>query len=174
MSCDLRSLTAADLVKFEGKGPEDWCTTGLITQDQNHCAHFVCHAIGLKAGRPLCGDMQYKSRNTGVTIRVNDVFNYCTTEGFLDAGDSVPAIMAGISAFFVVATISGNLEDAGGAIIMHDNPRKHIGIYINGKVWNFSNRRHYVVCDTLDEFTTKMRKAYGSTTRFLYAYRQDI
>ena len=171
---ELRSLTAADLAKFEGKGPDFFCNTGLITPAQNHCAHFVCHAINLQVGRPLCGDMTFKTRHRGVTMRVDDVFNYCIVEGFFDKDGEIPGVMKGMNAFFIIATVEGNLMNAGGAIVMHDNPHKHIGICIGEDVWNFSNSNHYVVRDTIATFFTKMRHAYGKHTKFLYAYRQDI
>jgi hypothetical protein len=52
MPMHLRSLTSADLQNFESQGPDFFCNTGLVTPSQNHCAHFVCHAIDLKVGRP--------------------------------------------------------------------------------------------------------------------------
>jgi hypothetical protein len=174
MPMNLNALTAEALASFEGKGPGDFCTTGLNTPGQNHCAHFVCHAIGLKVGRPLCGDMKYSTRHTGVTMRVNDVFNYCTVEGFFEADGVIPAAMQGKNAFFVIATIKSNLEDRGGSIFMMDNPHKHIGIWLADSVWNFSNGQHLVVRDEPGVFFKKMRRAYGEHTTFVYAYRQDI
>lgn len=174
MALNLAELTEVSLSKFEGKGPSDFCSTGLVTPDQNHCAHFVCHALSLKVGRPLCGDLKFSTRHTGVTMRVDDVFNYCTVEGFFDADGVRPAPMTSTNAFFVVATIKSNLENRGGAIFMKDHPRKHIGIWLGDSVWNFSNGHHKVVRDKADAFFKKMRHAYGAGTTFLYAYRQDI
>ena len=107
-------------------------------------------------------------------MRVNDVFNYCTVEGFFEKDGIRPAAMTAMNAFFVVATIKDNLEDRGGAIFMRDNPRKHIGIWLGDSVWNFSNGHHKVVRDSAGTFFKKMRDAYGGHTTFLYAYRQDI
>ena len=42
----------------------------METETCNLCAHFVSHALGLKIGM-LCGDMKYKSRGKGASIRVN-------------------------------------------------------------------------------------------------------
>jgi hypothetical protein len=118
--------------------------------------------------------MKFATRHTGVTMRVNDVFNYCTVTGHFVKDHEIPDAVKGFNAFFVVATVAANVIDANGAIVIHDNPRKHIGICIDGKVWNFSNSRHVVVCDEIKTFFSKMGHAYGHHTTFLYAYRQDI
>jgi hypothetical protein len=170
----LRSLAFKDLKRFEGRGPGFFCDTALVTPHQNHCAHFVCHAIDLKIGRPLCGDMKFATRHTGVTMRVNDVFNYCTVTGHFAKDGEIPDAVKGFNAFFIVATIAANVFATNGMIMIHDNPKKHIGICINNKVWNFSNGHHVVVCDEMKAFFFKMRRAYGQHTTFLYAYRQDI
>ena len=174
MSCKLNSLKLGDLDQYFGKGPDFFCDTGLTTANQNHCAHFVCHALNLRVGRPLCGDLKYATRGRGVTMRVNDVFNYCTVKGSFGNDRKIPPPMAGFAAFFVVATLTDNITAAGDQITMHDNPHKHVGIYLKGEVWNFSNSHHQVVRDKLHAFFSRMHHAYGTHTTFLYAYRQDI
>src|SRR5256885_5907541 len=56
MSLKLNSLKAGELDGYSGQGPDEFCNTGLTTRDQNHCAHFVCHALEFNMREPLCGD----------------------------------------------------------------------------------------------------------------------
>ncbi|WP_330703036.1 hypothetical protein [Novosphingobium resinovorum] len=174
MTLKLNSLNKDDLAAFEGKGAADFCNTGLTTADQNHCAHFVCHALGFDKATPLCGDMKWATRKTGVTMRVDGLFNYCTVTGVFDDPKTVPTDMVGKTAFLVVATLSSNMSETGGTLFLGSSPKKHVGIYVDGSVWNFSNGRHKVVKDTVEKFFSKMTSNYGKSTKFYYAYRQDI
>jgi hypothetical protein len=174
MTLRLNSLKIEELIPFEGQGPANFCNTGLVTSGQSHCAHFVCHALDFKMAKPLCGDLQLETRGKGVTMRVDDVFNYCTVTGFYEDPAKIPDAVVAKSAFLVVATRPDNIEDRGGTIFVGNNPHKHIGICASGDIWNFSNTRHKVVRDTAANFFKKMKHSYGSNTRFLYAYRQDM
>jgi hypothetical protein len=62
------TITAADLEAFVGQSIGQICTNGFAAASQNHCAHFVSHALGIKLGM-LCGDMAFKTRHTGASIR---------------------------------------------------------------------------------------------------------
>jgi hypothetical protein len=35
---------------------------------------------------------------------------------------------------------------------MADVPRQHVGIYLNGQIWHYSNRQHKVVRETAGQF----------------------
>src|SRR5205085_9907371 len=90
MSLKLNSLKAGDLDEYTDETPDEFCNTGLTTRDQNHCAHFVCHALDFNMRTPLCGDLKYSTRHKGVTMRVNDIFNYCTVRGYIDDAATIP------------------------------------------------------------------------------------
>lgn len=47
----------------------------LFAAWRNHCAHFVSHALGLQLGT-LCGDMSWKTRHTGASIRCDELYSH--------------------------------------------------------------------------------------------------
>jgi len=54
---------------------------------------------------------------------------------------------------------------------MGNQPKKHIGILNQGKVWNYSNTHNKVVSDLQANFVTKFTNAYkttGTTVEFYY------
>ena len=50
------TLFLSDLQDYVGKSIDKICTNGFTSHSQNHCAHFVSHALGLQLGM-LCGDV---------------------------------------------------------------------------------------------------------------------
>jgi hypothetical protein len=137
---------------------------GTVGDDVNHCAHFIGHLLSLRIpGAALCSNVggssyTYQERHNGYCVRVNEVFNSCTGRGRWE--DTVPAG----TPRFVVATVAGN--------ILRESPltigtmsRKHIGIYLNGMVYHYSNTKDKVVKVTIGEF----KHHYGRATILLKA-----
>ncbi len=162
---DLRNLTLAQLESFEGKTIGDLCDKGLTDADLNHCAHFVSHALGIGIGM-LCGSMNYATRGTGASIRVNEVFNHCTERG--PWADRNPAS----NACLIFVTLGSNVF--GSPPIMGDHPRKHIGIHRGGSVWHYSNGQDRVIRETVEAFEQRFRSAYGQGIALHHGYRVDI
>lgn len=145
------ATTLASLRSYVGKSIGDICSTGFSTPTQNHCAHFVSHALGIKLGM-LCGDMAWKTKKTGASIRCDELYNRLTFKG---KWEDKPALADGLLIFVISAANVGNG-------FMYNVPQKHVGIYCGGQVFNFSNSQHQVVVDhTVEVFHDKFRRSYA-------------
>ena len=135
---------------------------------RNHCAHYVSHIMGYELAGPTCKNFTWADKQNparGATIRVDDLFKNSPETGLLSAKP------AAISECLVFVTINSNVTKVGSKLVMHDNPRKHVGILSQGKVWNYSNSHNKVVSDLLATFITKFTHAYrtpGATVEFYY------
>ena len=78
-------ITAAE---YLGKNIGDICSIGFASADDNHCAHFVYHALGNQFGF-TCHNMK-NGPGTPANIRVQDVFARC---GSVEAWGSRPATL---------------------------------------------------------------------------------
>lgn len=58
------AISHADLNKYLGKSISEVCTNDFTSPSQNHCAHFVSHALGIQIGM-LFGDMLNRTKQTG-------------------------------------------------------------------------------------------------------------
>ncbi len=151
-------ITQAQLQGYVGKSIADICTTGLTSPTQNHCAHFVSHALGIQLGM-LCGDMAYKTRHTGASIRCDELYNRLAQTG---PWDERPAASDGLLIFVLSAShvINGTMMNV---------PQKHVGIYCYGQVYNFSNTQHKVVADpSVEVFHKKFKLTYAGNDISLF------
>ena len=143
---------------YVGQGIGDICANGFSSPSQNHCAHFVSHAHGIQLGM-LCGDMAFKTRKTGASIRCDELFNRLGRRGKwldLQAPENGTLIFV-LSARNVVGDRMLNV------------PQKHVGIYSGGQVYNFSNSQGKVVADpSVEAFHQKFKRAYAGDDIALY------
>jgi hypothetical protein len=126
----------------------------------NHCAHFVSHALQIRIPHSaLCTNVgenaDYSKRNEGFCVRVNQVFNSCSNRRMWSDQDQNDRC-------FVVATVADNVTSKK-SVTIGDNPKKHVGVLISGKIINFSNQNKLVMNRTIDEFRT----LYGPKTVLL-------
>ena len=135
------TLPNADALKsFEGQNIATVCDGGFTDAGFNHCAHFVSHALGYNFGF-TCKGMTGKG-TAPATIRVHELFARCPEVG--DWGD-----FNGMSCLvFVTDKSNVHLKKH----VMDNVPKKHVGIYLNGKIWHYSNKQHKVVTQTPEEF----------------------
>ena len=153
----LEKLESKDLQKFEGLDIKEICSTGFDSAGLNHCAHFVSHAIDLTFGM-LCGNMAWETKGRGVCIRVDEIFNRCKEVG---AWESRPSCLVPCLAFVTPSTnVTGNR--------MGSSPKKHIGIFTDGRVWHYSNGSDKVVTDSPERFLIKFKGLYGAKTQLYY------
>jgi hypothetical protein len=135
-------VTASDLNKFLGKNIEVMCGNGYVNPHDNHCAHFVSHALGY--------DFGYTCRTAGTgngpgaDLRVQELFSRCPSVGRW-ASKPTPLTTCLV---FVTAASHVNLATK----TMSNVPKKHIGIFINGMIWHYSNSHHKVVTQQPGEF----------------------
>ena len=136
------TITPAELQAFEGKRIDVICDCGYHNNLDNHCAHFVSHALGLGFGF-TCKDMTGQGTK-GVNIRVHEVFARCNRVG---KWSDRPAALTVCLAF---VTAAGNVNLATKQMV--NVPRKHIGIYSNGNIWHYSNTGDKVVRQSPEQF----------------------
>jgi hypothetical protein len=159
------------LDRYVGQSVEDFCEFhyGEIGDEESHCAHFVCHAIGIQVGRTCESLLAWKQVSAnikagmsatakGYTVRVNELYNSLTERGDWAKRTADPS--------FIFATLPSNItvdrQTMGG------QPKKHVGYFASGTVWHYGNTDDEVKKDSLDIFQQKFKKAYGSTVIFLY------
>jgi hypothetical protein len=155
----MAAITASILEPYLGKSIAAICSNHYSTPSQNHCAHFVAHALGIKIAT-LCGDMAWKTRHTGATVRVDELYNGLTYKGPWDQrpGHAVAQLIFVIRKDHVVSNV-----------MQRGVPEKHVGIYLDGAVYNYSNTHHRVVKDdSVDAFHAKFKHEYKGPSVSLF------
>ena len=152
------STTLTALQAYVGKSISDICSNKFDSSAQNHCAHFVSHALGIKLG-VLCGDMKFSTKKTGGSIRCDELYNRLAIKG---KWADKPAISDGLLIFVLsAANVVNN--------VMGPVPQKHVGIYYGGMVFNFSNGQHKVIADnSVEAFHSKFKNTYAGNDISLY------
>jgi hypothetical protein len=135
-------ITQRQLDGFLGKSMAQICPNGFAADADNHCAHFVSHVLNLRYG-VTCQIMSH-GKLPGVSIRVQEIFPHCPTVG---AWSLRPASL-GACLVFITRVANVNLA----AKVMSNVPRKHVGIFLNGSIWHYSNSQHKVVRQTPAQF----------------------
>lgn len=152
------AISLATLQGYVGKAMADICANGFTSPSQNHCAHFVGHAHGIMLGM-LCGDMTFKTKKTGASIRCDELYNGLTRKG---KWEDKPALSDGLLIFVLSAR-----NIMGGTMV--NVPQKHVGIYFGGKIYNFSNSQHKVVVDeSVEAFHNKFKRIYAGNDISLF------
>src|SRR5262245_522768 len=95
----------------------DFCSNKFVAATDNHCAHFVCHALELDAGYDC--KMYMNGSHPGAGIRVQELFAICPEVG---RWNDAPQGMK-----IVFVTDKGNVDLA--AHSMRNVPKKHVGIF---------------------------------------------
>ena len=128
-------LTQHQLAGYLGKSIGEICQNGYASVHDNHCAHFVSHVLGYHFG-VTCQTMG-TGKGPGATLRVQELFPKCRSVG---AWSLRPA---SLRACLVFITRASNVNL--GARSMANVPRKHVGIYLDGFIWHYSNSQQRVV-----------------------------
>lgn len=132
--------TAGDLDAFKGKHIKEICGNNYADENDNHCAHFVSHVMGFGFGA-TCRSMS-TGKAPGACIRVHEVFAMCPEVG---AWSDLSA-----TSCLVFVTDKSNVDLRGKTMV--NVPRKHVGIYVNGTIWHYSNSQSKVVTQVPSEF----------------------
>jgi hypothetical protein len=135
-------ITQQQLNGYLAKPISQICQNGFANDADNHCAHFVAHALGYQFGVTCL--MMAHGKYPGATIRVQEIFPRCLSVG---AWDSRPAALTSCLVFI---TRASNVNLA--AKVMNNVPRKHVGIYLGGSIWHYSNSQRKVVQQTPQQF----------------------
>jgi len=163
------SRIPTDIGRSLNKRISDLCPLSIAKNaSQNHCAHYVSHIMGYELTGPTCKNFTWADRQSpsrGATIRVDDLFSASPTVGLLA---NKPATLLECLIF---VTLASNVTTMGNALVMGNNPKKHIGILSSGRVWNYSNTNQRVVADVLTSFQSKFTTSYataGTSVAFYY------
>ena len=136
-------ITQQMLNGFLGKPIGQICQNGYANDADNHCAHFVSHVLGYRFG-VTCLTMSH-GRQPGANIRVQEIFPRCPSVG---TWDSRPVALTSCLTF-ITSAANVNLSSK----VMSNVPRKHIGIYVSGLIWHYSNSQRKVVQQTPEQFS---------------------
>ena len=120
------------------------CGCSFHSDNENHCAHFVCHMLEYRFGLTCYGMTKKGSADQAANIRVQEVFPRCVSVG--KWADKPASLKKGL----IFIAKPGNVHLNTKTI---DNvPRKHIGIFIEADIWQYKNRVKHVVKQTHAEF----------------------
>jgi hypothetical protein len=135
-------ITVAQLNEYLTQPISKICLNGYANANDNHCAHFISHVLGLKFG-VTCLTMQ-GGTHAGANIRVQEVFARCPEVGrWADRPGHVGQCL-------VFVTDASNVDLV--HKIMTNVPKKHVGIYVSGMIWHYSNSKSQVVSVSPDVF----------------------
>ena len=134
--------TEATLNSYVGKKIDVVCDSDYERDDDNHCAHFVSHVMGFTFGH-TCKHETGKGEK-GYCVRVHEVFTQCPTVGRW-ADRTANACLV----FVILGAANVDLATK----TMANIRRKHIGIYLNGTIWHYSNTQDKVVTQTPEAFS---------------------
>lgn len=138
-----------------GKSIDKICPNNFHDLSANHCAHFVSHMVGLEFSFN-CKDFKGGSKQPG-NIRVHEIFAKCPKVGkFEDAPTGRPVL--------AFVTRESNVDLANKT--MGNIPQKHIGIFIDGHIYHYSN--------TPDQVVRWTPKKFLDTFEAIYAGKQGL
>ncbi|MCC6143756.1 MAG: hypothetical protein IT368_08105 [Candidatus Hydrogenedentes bacterium] len=134
-----------------------FCRNGVIDDRTNHCAHYVCHALGLDIGF-TCRNWRGGS-HPGAGLRVHEIFAACPR---VEAGNASPP--PGPCLVFVTRPENVDLPHKR----MRNVPRKHVGIFSAGQVFHYDNNQNQVVCQPITDFLACFQQRYGPGQALYY------
>lgn len=135
-------VTAVQLNQRLGDAISKICPNGYTNPNDNHCAHFISHMLEYRFGA-TCRTMS-NGTSPGANIRVQEVFAHCPTVGaWADRPSDVKQCLV-----FVTHQSNVNLKKK----VMENVPKKHVGIYLDGSIWHYSNSKSQVVNVTPEEY----------------------
>ncbi|HWT45054.1 MAG TPA: hypothetical protein VN085_03770 [Vicinamibacterales bacterium] len=128
-------ITQQQLDGYLGKSIAQICQNGYTNPHDNHCAHFVSHVLGCHFG--VTCQMMGKANAPAATLRVQELFQRCHSVGAWSLRPS------SLKACLVFITRASNVNLANRSMV--NVPRKHVGIYVDGSIWHYSNAQQKVV-----------------------------
>ena len=134
-----------DLNFFAGKHISQICYNWYVSDTLNHCAHFVSHVLGVSETNNCYNALGTPGRTMpGACIRVDELFNdWCQSRGRWH--DKPVALHQCL--FFI--SIPSNVTE--NPLRFGQLSTKHMGIFIDGMVWHYSNGRRKVVAQPLSQ-----------------------
>ncbi len=132
---------------YLGRPIAEICLNGYANAADNHGAHFVSHVMGYGWGLTCVTLRGGPRRGTGfgANIRVHEIFPHCLNVG---KWARRPATMTSCLVFITKASNVKVTKKT-----MNNVPRKHVGIYLSGLIYHYSNSQHRVIQETPEQFS---------------------
>lgn len=140
-----------------GKSIDKICTNEFHDDASNHCAHFVSHMLDLNFSYN-CKDFK-GGKNSGANIRVHEIFSRCPLVGKFEKRPTDREVLVFVTRSDVVDIDHKKMLNI---------PQKHVGILVNGYIYNYSNRQKKVVKMTPSDFLTHFENIYSGTQSLFY------
>ncbi|MEX2560243.1 MAG: hypothetical protein WD403_10035 [Pirellulales bacterium] len=139
-------LTETLLNGYLGKHISQICPNAFHADSENHCAHFVSHVLNLSFGM-TCGHLVAGSQRKGPAgnVRVQELFAQCPNARELDV---CPQYMEAL----IFVSAPRNFQTGGSRPVLANVQNKHIGLFLNGQIWHYSNSRRQVIQQILAQF----------------------
>ena len=136
------AITATDLNQFVNKSIGQICGNGYVDPSDNHCAHFVSHVMDYEFGYTC--KTAGSGKVDGANLRVVELFPRCPSVGrWVDKPGTLDPCL-------VFVTDKSNVNVTAKTIA--NVPKKHVGIFIGGTIWHYSNAQHKVVTQSPEDF----------------------
>lgn len=136
------------LDSYMGKMIDDICEFQYWDAMDNHCAHFVSHVLQLGFGY-TCGER----RNIGYNVRVHEILQQCYEISLYP--DELGCLV------YVCRYITSRFRMPA--------PNRHIGIYYNGTIWHYNNKRDEVVVQNPDDFLREKDADYHQRNQLFFS-----
>ncbi|WP_075179595.1 hypothetical protein [Neptunomonas phycophila] len=167
------SLVPTNLDTLVGDHISTLCPHSIGKRDKdNHCAHFVSHIMGYNVGVANCKNYTWSDKQldtTGVTIRVDDLFNSSLSNLKGDWANKPKSL----TECLIYVTRESNITRNATSIRMGSNSVKHVGVFTNGKVYHYGNTKEEITCDLPEKFISKFTQSYGGNSKkvsFFYSW----
>ncbi len=152
-------MPVADPSVFEGKNIDQICGNGFHDPALNHCAHFACHVLSLDYSTN-CRDLKGGTK-PAANVRVHELFSKCPKVGKWEDADLLRSQL-------IFVTRAANVDLA--AKTMVNIPKKHVGVFFNGKVYHYGNTLDRVVADSPQAFRAKFDTVYGPGQGYFFGW----
>jgi hypothetical protein len=146
-----------DLDNALGKSIDDICPNNFHDHASNHCAHFVSHILGL--------DFSFNFKefhggsHPGANVRVHEIFSRCPLVGKFADRPADREVLVFVTRHDVVDLANKEMQNI---------PQKHIGILVDGHIYNYSNTQEKVVKVTPTTFLNQFERIYAGTQALFY------
>ena len=147
-----------NLEDIVGKTISDFCGRGYTASDTNHCAHFVSHVMDLEFPTTCWGK---GNKANGANIRVHEIFAQCPKVGEWENAD-----LDRRQLIFVTNKSNVNIEKKQ----IKNVREKHVGIYENGFIYHYANKKDKVVKQTVDEFFNYFQENYSGELGLFFGH----
>jgi hypothetical protein len=148
-----------DAAAYVGKNINQICENGFDDPAMNHCAHFASHLLSLDFSTH-CRDLTGGTKGAA-NLRVHEVFEKCPKVGKWEDADLTRSQL-------IFVTRAANVDLS--AKTMVNIPKKHIGVFQNGKVHHYSNTRDKVVAESPHDFQTRFNATYGPGQGYFFGW----